>query len=152
MILDNMTHLGLYLPQQAIKIAEDFAASAGELAPGRYELEMGMYAMVQEGTTKPVDQGLFEAHRKFIDLQMVITGEEIMQWADIADLKTQKAYDADRDAEFFEGTGTDIVVQAGMIYIMYAHDGHKPCGHREQATTYRKLVVKIPIQEQNAWV
>jgi biofilm protein TabA len=145
MILDKMTHLNLYLQKQAIKIAEDFAASAGELAPGRYELEMGMYAMVQEGTTKPVDQGLFETHRKYIDLQMVIAGEEILQWADIADLKTQKAYDADRDAEFFEGSGIDIVVKPGMIYIMYPHDGHKPCAHRGQATTYRKLVVKIPI-------
>ena len=42
---------------------------------GRYEFEGG-FLMIQEGTTKPMSEGTFEAHRKYVDVQIMLQGCE----------------------------------------------------------------------------
>jgi len=36
-----------------------------------------------EYQTKPREQGIWEAHRKYIDVQYMIQGSELMGWASI---------------------------------------------------------------------
>src|SRR2546423_457006 len=59
------------------------------LKPGRYDLDgERVYALVQQYTTKPVEQSQFEAHRRYIDVQYVHAGRETILWAPIATLGT----------------------------------------------------------------
>ena len=44
---------------------------------GRYELSGGAYANVSTYKTAPKEEKAFEAHRKYIDIQMIIRGNEI---------------------------------------------------------------------------
>lgn len=46
-----------------------------------------------------MDEGTFEAHRRYIDVQIVAEGCEELAWADVSDLKTVIPYDKDKDAE-----------------------------------------------------
>ena len=48
---------------------------------GRYEFEGG-FLMIQEGDTKPMDEGTFEAHRKYVDVQIMLEGCEELAWED----------------------------------------------------------------------
>lgn len=55
---------------------------AGNLEVGRYEFDGG-YFMVQKGTTRPLEEGTFEAHRRYIDVQIVVEGSEELAWEDL---------------------------------------------------------------------
>ncbi|WP_411675883.1 YhcH/YjgK/YiaL family protein [Caproicibacter sp.] len=145
MILDTPANLFRRCSSPQWKEAEKFYRSSSALAPGRYELNHGVFALVQEGVTTPEEQGDFEVHRKYTDLQIVTEGSEWLVWSDTAALTQKIPYDSQRDAAFFSGEGTSIPVRAGMCYVMTPSDGHKACCHRNGPLHYRKLVIKIPV-------
>ena len=45
---------------------------------GKYPLEGGAYAVVSEYVTKAIEDAKFEAHKKFIDVQLILSGKEII--------------------------------------------------------------------------
>lgn len=122
-----------------------FLAEGVLLPLGRYELTNGMYAMVSEGDTQPLDTRQFEAHRKYIDLQYVFGGAERMAWAHIQELEEATPYDDEKDFLLFTGEGTTVKVKPGSFYILFPSDGHKCTCHRDEQKHYKKIVVKIPV-------
>lgn len=149
MILDTPEHLFQSTSSPVWKEAEGFYRSSASLAPGKYELRRGVFAMVQEGITSPVTDGYFEAHREYIDLQIVTQGEELLVWSGLDALSEIIPYDGGKDAAFFSGDGTCIEIRPGQCYVMHPFDGHKACCHKKQAAHYRKLVIKIPVLRQS---
>ena len=79
MILDNIRRLGgcslPHLPQ-----AMECLERVKDAPPGRYEFSGG-FLMIQEGTTNPIGTGCFEAHRKYLDVQLLLRGAETILWA-----------------------------------------------------------------------
>ena len=56
-------------------------------APGRVEIDGDqVFALVQEYNTKPKEQGFWESHRKYIDIQYVVSGSEHMGYANLSQL------------------------------------------------------------------
>lgn len=116
------------------------------LEVGKYEFEGGFF-LVQKGTTKPMAEGTFEAHRKYVDIQIVVEGSEDIAWEELSDLEEETAYDAEKDAARYNGgTHHTLHVSAGMCYIAFPHDGHKPIRHIEQEQSYTKIVMKLPVK------
>lgn len=114
---------------------------------GKYEFEGG-FLMVQRGSTKDYDREAFESHRKFMDVQYMISGGEIMYYAPVDELESNREYDAGADIEFFtENTGKEleIAIRPGMVWVAYPQDGHMPCRHKETANDYVKIVMKLPV-------
>lgn len=145
MILDRFENISAYSPMvKNLQNAIDFINSLCELSVGRYEFDGG-FLMVQEGITNPVEEGSFETHEKYIDVQYVVEGSEIMLWEDKKGLKCTIEYDKDKDAAFYEGKGTAIEIKAGMSYIMFPNDGHKACCHVNSPNKYKKYVIKLPV-------
>ena len=62
-----------------------------------------IYALVQDNTTKIREQGVWEAHRKYIDVQFVAVGVEQMGYANINTLTVKKPYDEQADYALFDG-------------------------------------------------
>ena len=59
--------------------AYDFIVNKAEgAAVGKYDLENGAYVSVQEYTTKARSEAKYEAHKKFIDIQMILSGKELI--------------------------------------------------------------------------
>lgn len=112
--------------------------------PGRYEMEHGYY-MIQAGKTTPIEDGVFETHKKYIDVQIVLQGEEILEWCESKKLKKESAYDSEKDVEFFSGRGVPIRITQGMCYILFEEDAHKACCHIENPSQYVKAVLKFRI-------
>ncbi len=113
-------------------------------APGRYEFPGG-FLLLQEGETKPMAEGDFEAHRKYLDVQILLEGEEAVMWADVGDLTPSVPYNAEKDKEMLAGDGAVLRLKPGCCYICRPEDGHKACRHVHKPGHYRKAVVKLEI-------
>lgn len=106
----------------------------------------GGYLFFQEGTTTHIDEGTFEAHKKYIDIQIVLDGSEYVAWAPIDQLEVDVAYNVEKDVVRLNGNPeTTMKINKGMAYICLPHDGHKALKYIDKATNYKKAVIKIEI-------
>ncbi|SHI56620.1 YhcH/YjgK/YiaL family protein [Dethiosulfatibacter aminovorans DSM 17477] len=146
MIIDNIRNISLYkelVPglEKGLEAIED-----NDNGIGRYEFDGGFF-MVQAGKTKPMDEGFFEAHRKYVDIQIVLEGSEEIAWADLPDLKEEIAYNPEKDALYLSGNIMhNMKVSKGMFYIAFPHDGHKAVRHTEKQQEFKKIVIKLPTE------
>jgi biofilm protein TabA len=109
----------------------------------RFEFDGG-YLFFQEGTTTHIDEGTFEAHKKYIDIQIVLDGSEYVAWAPIDQLEVDVAYNVEKDVVRLNGNPeTTMKINKGMAYICLPHDGHKALKYIDKATNYKKAVIKI---------
>ena len=80
MILDDLSNASLYHGlHPSLKEALDFLEQADlkGLAPGRHAIcGDGVFAGVDEYQTKKPEAGFWEAHRKHVDVQVVLLGQE----------------------------------------------------------------------------
>lgn len=121
---------------------DDLAA----MEKGKYEIEGDhVYAMVQEYPTRDRSKGIWEAHRKYYDIQYVISGIEYIGYTHIDTIKVTKPYDASIDALLGEGDGTMVLVPPGSFVILAPHDAHMPGQTYQQTTNVKKVVVKVEV-------
>lgn len=114
---------------------------------GRYEFEGG-YFMVQKGETKPMEEGNYEAHRKYVDVQIILEGSEEIAWADLMDLTEAISYNEEKDAAYYSGpTENNIKITEGMFYAAFPHDGHRPVRHTKEMQFFTKIVMKLPVMK-----
>ena len=107
----------------------------------------GGFLLVQEGTTMPLEEGTFEAHRKFIDVQFVIEGCEEIAWQEYDELSCAIAYDETTDKERLDGSRAHhMLVSEGMFWAAFPRDGHKAISHVDEPHSYRKVVMKLPVR------
>lgn len=152
MILDNIQNSALYQgvhPKFEAAFAFCKKAMAENLPVGRYELDgTALYAMVQEYNTKLTADAKFEGHRNYIDIQFMVSGAEIMKWADISKMTENVPYNPDKDCQFYApnedaAAGT---VEAGEYAIFFPHDIHMPCvSLNETPAPVKKIVVKVRV-------
>lgn len=101
-----------------------------------------VFALVQEYETKPITDNVLESHKKYIDIQYVVSGEELIGYAPVEKLKIYKEYDDDNDYMLYEGNYELHKISNGRFAIYFPHDGHKPTINSEK-NTVRKIVIKI---------
>ena len=147
MIFDNIKNISKY-PNLGEKIQKGFdfilKNNLKNIENGRYEIDgKEIYANVQEYETK--DEGLFEAHRKYIDIQYIAKGFEKIEVCEISELNEKFPYDNEKDLIFFEGKGSFLSLKEGYFAIFYPQDGHKPCITDELKSDVKKVVVKVSI-------
>lgn len=117
------------------------------LATGRYDLTgQGTYANVQEYDTRT--EGDFEAHRKFIDIQYIVSGRERIDVAPI-DAKDEEitAYSEDDDFELMSISSsiTPVVMKPGKMAILFPKDAHRPSmSIGSTPEKVKKVVIKVP--------
>ncbi len=147
MIIDQMTNFDLYRNLIAgMEEAYHFITSSSTLQAGKYQCGRG-FSMVQEGITYPAEEGVFEFHKKYVDVIMLISGKEMLEWAPVQQLQISEEYDPERDIAIMKGRGNYIELQPGMFYILFPDDAHKACCHLTEPERYRKVVVKIPMEQ-----
>ncbi|MEI6083775.1 MAG: YhcH/YjgK/YiaL family protein [Verrucomicrobiota bacterium] len=149
MILDELTEWRRYaglLPglDKAFEFLEKFDLTRPD---GRYELDGDrVYCLVQRYKTKPVDQGVYEAHRKYTDLQFIVAGRETILWAPLTALETVRTpYVDDKDYALYESIpgSTPLRLSAGQFAILFPADGHAPCLELDGPCDVIKVVVKV---------
>ena len=116
------------------------------LPNGRYELDgENAYAMVQEAMLKPWGSGRPEVHHEYFDIQIPLSGEEIIGVGRF-DPKTQGDFDAEKDIGFYDGVAVEpLTLRPGEFVILYPNTcAHAPCCSEDAAgTPIRKIVIKV---------
>lgn len=114
----------------------------------KVELGGGVFVMEQAYETKARTDGFFESHRKYIDVQVIVEGEELMELVDAARIAVKDAYNPDRDLVTYQDSGdaTRLHALAGDTAIFYPADVHMPSLRlRSAPALVRKAVVKVPV-------
>lgn len=119
----------------------------GNQPDGRFEIDGDhCFALVQSYTTKPSAQAMFEAHRRYIDIQFIQAGRETILWSPLAALtQVTQPYAAEKDVSFFANPPqwTPINLCAGQFAIFFPEDGHAPGIEYGGLVEVRKTVIKI---------
>lgn len=106
-----------------------------------------LFATVSEYISKNEETTQFEAHRKYIDIQYVVSGKEVMNIAPLTSIKEViTRYDASKDIEFV--TVKKVVnykATPSNFFIFFPVDAHRP-GLKDGANSpVRKVVIKVKI-------
>ncbi|MFN0138045.1 MAG: YhcH/YjgK/YiaL family protein [Phycisphaerae bacterium] len=147
MIIDGVENLRLYAalhPNLARTAAFLRSVDLAALPEGRIEIaDDDAFALVQSYESKPLVAGKWEAHLKYADVQIVVSGVEQIGYGRLSDMRVTEPYDADRDVGFFDGAGQFARVDAGMFMILLPHDVHMPQIAVGEPGMVRKIVCKV---------
>lgn len=121
----------------------DFA----KIEDGRYELDgSNIYATISRYKTKPISEGKWEAHQKYIDVQFIASGKESIGYSFLKNMNAKTDYNPDKDVQFFEGEGQWANVEKGNFVILFPSDVHMPGIKVNDPEDVIKVVVKVKIQ------
>lgn len=120
------------------------------LADGRAEIDGDrVFALPQRYETVRTDTMRFEYHRKYIDLQFIVEGEEAIAWVSAARMKITEPYDREKDVTF--GTAlpeevTQVRLRAGQLAVFFPEDAHAPRQAVAAPSKVFKIVVKVEVR------
>lgn len=116
-------------------------------AVGEVRLEGGSVAFEQVYHTRERQDCFFESHRKYIDVQFILEGEEAMDVIPAAGLSIDDPYREEKDLVKYAdpGPGARIVLRPGEAAVFFPEDGHMPGQAAGASVLIRKTVVKVPV-------
>ena len=126
-----------------IEEAFDAVNALESYEPQTCSLSDGNRFMVNVGTTIAPD--VAEAHRKYMDVQYIVKGKEVMGWADLAKCEPDGEFDTGKDAGWYNGDMEFIHVPAGYCYVVYPEDVHMPCRYLDEPGDVVKAIVKLKL-------
>jgi len=146
MILARLEQADRYLalhPDFPAAIAFLRGQPLADLPLGRIEIAGAMYAMVFRSPARQRSEAHLEAHRKYIDIQYLISGDEEMGWKTGSRCQRPHApYDAEKDIEFFtDPPDSYITVLPGEFVVFFPDDAHAPL---IGTGVVHKVVIKVP--------
>jgi YhcH/YjgK/YiaL family protein len=146
MTIDQTANLHRYLPLgPRIARALEFLRRTNltSLEPGRHELDGDrLYALVSEYVSKRPEEGRWEAHRRYIDLQCVASGRERIGYAPVGRLAPEP-YDDVKDMMWLTGAGEFLTLGPGEFMLLWPGDAHMPGIAVDEPQPIKKVVVKI---------
>lgn len=151
MFLGHLQHHTLFMPA-VIASALDYLRDTdfSQMEPGRYPIDgTQIFALLQDPTTQLWESGLPEFHARYIDIQCLLEGEEVIGYSlanpDLANITDQLA---ERDIAFVaqQENETRLVLTPGMFAIFYPGELHRPCRALHTPMRIKKVVIKIAVE------
>ena len=148
MILDLLENSNRYESlNPRFKQAFDFlkATDLANLPLGIMELDgKNLYVNVQVIDKKTPDVALMETHEKYIDIQVPVSGVELMGWIARKRLKQEiEPYNPEKEMTLYADKTENLIrVQPSEFVIFFPEDGHQPGIVTEK---HKKLIVKVLI-------
>lgn len=147
MIYDKIENLPLWaemLPSLGFALTESKKIADAPFSLGRTEISgNALFASSSEYISAPREGKLFENHHAYIDVQMMIEGEEQIDVIITDDAKAD--YSAEKDIEFtsFDKNYSTVTLRAGDFLILTPGEWHRPGVAISDGAMCRKTVVKI---------
>jgi len=149
MILDKIENASLYSSiSKNLKAGFDFLQNTDlqNLAPGKYEITGNeVFALVSEYESKEHADCRLEAHRDYADIQLIVSGRELIGFAQLKNQTVTSEYNPDKDIIFFSGDTTQLILEAGTFAVFYPQDVHRPCMQLNGPEKVKKVVIKLKI-------
>lgn len=115
------------------------------LAPGRYHLDgEDLIAIVEQVAGRTREMAKLEAHRRYIDLQLVLEGDDEMGWKPLADCYNPIGeHSQEKDILFFQDAPVAwLATPPEHFCIFFPEDAHAPLVSDHPI---RKIIFKIAV-------
>jgi YhcH/YjgK/YiaL family protein len=114
----------------------------------KIEITSDIFAIEQSYDTQKSEELLFESHIKYVDVQFLISGEEVIEVIHTDLLEVDSEYNEDGDYSLYKTTSNSskIIMQRGDLSVFFPKDGHMPgVQYGIESNVVHKTVVKIPL-------
>ena len=148
MIYDAIENKGLYFEKgtpwhEALCFAAAFDQS---LPDGRYEFDGDeLFVTVSSYETKAAGDLKFEGHREYIDVQLLLEGQEFMDVSREKVSVLDTSCDQEEDCAFIDGpeTCSSVLLEPGMFAVVFPGELHQPGRMVNSPEKVRKMVLKV---------
>ena len=128
MIVDKIENISIYnnIPVVAVKFINSLNKN---IQLGRYELENGVLPMSKNMKQKLIEKAKFEAHNDYVDIQILLQGNENIFITDKNILTVSEPYDKDRDICFYSDkfdSSMPIMLDSSNFVVIFPHEAHAP--------------------------
>ena len=150
-----MLHIHTSAPTTSPELAEKIATALAFLrdndlarfANGSVVIEPGVITanFMSSDTVTPAEVA-FETPDRFMDIQCMIEGQEIIGVADRATLSEKTPYNEQKDITFYHDPETaysQVLLAAGTLVTLMPDEAHKPKIAVSGPETIKKVVIKI---------
>lgn len=111
---------------------------------GRYEVfENEIFVLVNKYNTKVVEECRLEAHKKFIDIQLMIKGNEKIGYTLLNNQIPSVEYSDENDVMFFDSEYDLFSLNENMFALFFPYDIHMPGIVNQKAEDITKIVMKV---------
>ena len=130
------------VPQDALVFVQNMTVDTPD---GRYDFGADCFVNVMHCDTK-AESAPMEAHEKFIDVQMVIAGEEKICVTEKAPLAVVTPYDEAKDVAFYAWeSAEEVIYRSGEAIVLYPAEAHLPGRAVNEPMTIKKAVLKLMV-------
>ncbi|OGV55218.1 MAG: hypothetical protein A2017_09330 [Lentisphaerae bacterium GWF2_44_16] len=150
MIIDIIENADRYFKNKIWSAAFDFINAQTMDSEERIYAIQGddLHANIMSYQTKPRTEAMsLEMHRKYIDIQVMITGSELIEYCNVAGLASKTQYDAVKDAAFYMAPSRNIgssLLLPGTFQVFLPGDGHMAgINPGTESVRIKKIVVKV---------
>lgn len=151
MIIDTWDFAAKYFKKDILSLMTDFLKKTDVNSEDKKYILKGddVFAMVSSYETRAMENAIIEAHKKYIDVQTLVSGKEVIGYFPLNSLKIKAEYDDSKDAAFYnvpaEKFGMNHLVP-GVFQVFFPQDAHMPClSASEKAEKVKKIVFKINV-------
>lgn len=147
MIYDHISNFSHYLSlHPALPEIEQWLNTkvVHALSLGSYDLPNKVKLILSEYTTQPASVGFIECHRRYIDLQFLLSGEEYIGVAHRRDCKSGP-YNRGEDVQKLTGELSFLPLRTSNFFLFFPDDAHQPQVQIDNSMIVRKAVLKIPV-------
>lgn len=111
----------------------------------KIELDNNCFVLEQAYISKNKEDCLFESHKKYIDIQYIFEGVEIMEVENVKNLIVTTKYNENLDyAKYAQSKDSSILkIRQDELAIFYPNDAHMPCIKIDENKKVIKAVFKI---------
>ena len=144
MIVDKLQNIDKH--NQIPDYAKEFIKGLSKDIPlGMVALEGSDYANIETYITKPHDKCLFEAHKKYADIQILLKDVERLDYSE-NEAVVVEPYNEVKDIAFFKADATEKVILDGTNFVLLMpNELHRPQMCYEKQQQVKKVVVKVLI-------
>lgn len=155
MITGNVNHLELlpYLPAQLKQAIQYVMANFNaDSALGKFDVDgENQFVMIFNDSTSPAEERRQELHGKYLDIQIVLAGQEKMVFSNLAAPQGRAEWLEGKDIAFLplEQQGLEeksFIMNAGDFVVFYPGELHKPMCTVGENAPVKKAVVKILVK------
>jgi len=149
MIFDTISHLPQYLPSDVWKDLEPFTRRlCSDIPEGKCWIrEPDIFAQVSSYQTQPAHDRRFETHKRYVDVQILLTGSERIDVISPETLVPDTDYDNHNDIRFYKRVdipAVQLVMVPGSFALFFPHDSHCPqITPHSEVQNVKKAVIKI---------
>ncbi len=148
MIIATLAEASKYTPcSPSLEVGFDFLRrhDLAELPSGRHEIDgERVFAIVAREMGRGKADSPLEFHRRYLDIQYVVSGTEIIGWQPASRCRFPTGdFDSERDLGFFsDSPATWCVLKPGDFAIFFPEDAHAPLA---ATGPIHKIVVKVAV-------